>query len=477
MLAIVKSSGPKLFVRCAAVVLALGAGRAAADAPVNVTTNGEQRRVAVAFSPASSNAFFVWEDAPATNVDLRGRIYFSGTGLFSTQQVVNVLTNGQQLFPSVAGTSNGFLVAWQTHGFYTNNYAIAARRFLSNGVPVEAQEFRVNVDTNFSATRPVAGVLTNGGFFVAYERSNGSDQNLYMRRYAADGSTADLSDAPLIGSGADEGAPALARLKGGSFVLAYENRDTDTVPVAVLNSTMTAGFFASSNLLTNAWVFSSPAVAALTDGGFVMVCDAETNNTAAGRMVVAQLYTSNGVARAAMVLGSHTQRWERPRVAGMPNGGFVVTWQTPGSPGDSTNAFAVYSARFTSNGVPASWPHAVPAVNSNDQESAVVVSLSDGSHIIGWQSFGQDTTNSHGVFVTGASGPPTTGPVLAIGATGSTGTVRVAGASYELYTIETSTNLQQWVFLTQTNSPTGISTWLDLARTNKLRHFRAWGYP
>lgn len=430
----------------------------------------------MAVSPASTNVMLVWEDMSSSNMEIRARIFIAANGLYTSEFTVNALTNGLQLFPSVAGTTNGFAVAFQTQGFYTNAYGVAVRRFLADGTPVDAQEFRANVDTVHSALHPVVGVMTNGGLWVMYEKSNGSNQDIYTRSFTESAVPKETGDVSLISDTGDQGSPAIARLRDGRFVFAYENRETGRVDVQVMNPMVTGSVFTTGNILTNAWTYSAPDVAALSDGGFVMVCEAETNNTAAGRAVFAQLYTSGGVARAAMMLGSHTKRWERPSVAAMSNGGFVATWQTVGASGDASDELAVFSARFTANGIPGSWQHLVHEVNTNDQHSAKIVSWADGTHVIAWQSFGQDATNGYGIFSSRVAGPAAQAFGLSIDATGGTGRVSLVGIPHEIYTVETSTNLLGWNHLLTTNTPIGLATWLDLTQTNNL-YFRAWSLP
>ena len=72
--------------------------------------------------------------------------------------------------------------------------------------------------------------------------------------------------------------------------------------------------------------------------------------------------------------------------------------------------------------------------------------------------------------------PVAQGARLSIQSAGGTGTVSLAGAPYDFYTVETSTNLLQWSTLFTTNTPTGLATWIDLLSTNKM-YFRAWSLP
>jgi len=432
--------------------------------------------VALAVSPGSGNILLVWEDTSTPDPEIRGRILTASNNLYSSEFAINTLTNGAQLFPDACATTNGFLVTFQTQSFGTNGFQVAARRFLSDGTPVDAQEFCVNSNLLYSALHPIAGLMTNGNFWIAFEKSNGTNQDIYIRSYTGLAVPIQSNDAVWISGAGDQGAPAAARLNDGRFVFAYEDRETAKIEVRLANPAVTAIMLTNGTLLTNNWSFSSPSVAALSDGGFVMVCEAETNNTAASRAVVAQIYNSNGVARTATVLGSHTQRWEQPRVAGMPYGGFVAAWQTTGTSGDSASEFAVFSARFSSNGIPANQQHIVHEVNTSDQEAAAVVSFADGRHLIAWQSFGQDATNGFGIFSDNISSPMARGPGLSLSHTGDDRMVQLSGIPREIYTVETSTNLTTWSLLLVTNTPTGLATWFDLAQTNQL-YFRAWSRP
>ena len=118
---------------------------------VNSTTSGNQTSPQVAGTP-SGQAVVVWQsgtsagtDHDLTSIQVRR---FSSAGLpQSADTQVNTYTSLQQYFPGVSADQAGnFIITWSSDGSPgsdNSNSSIQARRFTSNGSPLEDQ-FQVN---------------------------------------------------------------------------------------------------------------------------------------------------------------------------------------------------------------------------------------------------------------------------------------------------------------------------------------------
>ena len=87
---------------------------------------------------------------------------------------------------------------------------------------------------------------------------------------------------------------------------------------------------------------------------------------------------------------------QSPDVAATPDGGFLVVWQSPVSPGDDVN-LAVVGRRLDAAGAPATDDFQVNTSTSNSQRRPRVSSRGDGSFVVLWETFfqgGKGTLNA-----------------------------------------------------------------------------------
>ena len=133
------------------------------------------------------------------------------------------------------------------------------------------------------------------------------------------------------------------------------------------------------------------SVAALENGGFVVTWDSSYFGDSA-TSVYGQRYNENGdPVGSEFRINTYTDdRQELSSVAGLENGGFVVTWQSWGQDGES---FGVYGQRYDSDGNPVDSEFRVSNTD-DDQSKPSVTSLSDGGFLVTWNSLNQDGSRS-----------------------------------------------------------------------------------
>ena len=132
----------------------------------------------------------------------------------------------------------------------------------------------------------------------------------------------------------------------------------------------------------------SPAIAALSEGGFIITWqsagqDGSTNG------VYAQRYDAHGVAQGAefQVNTYTTNAQQRPAVAALSEGGFVITWESNGQDGSGNG---VYAQRYNAAGVAQGAEFQVNTYTTNAQSFPAIGALTEGGFVITWQSFVQD---------------------------------------------------------------------------------------
>jgi hypothetical protein len=122
-----------------------------------------------------------------------------------------------------------------------------------------------------------------------------------------------------------------------------------------------------------------PQVAALPDGGFVIVW---TDQGASATK--AQVFDAAGAPTGLEIVVNTNSGGNDPQVTTLANGGFVVTWEAGGAPGDNSG-LAISAQIFTAAGVPVGGEILVNTATDNAQEEPQITALADGGFVVTWQ--------------------------------------------------------------------------------------------
>ncbi|SVC60854.1 uncharacterized protein METZ01_LOCUS313708, partial [marine metagenome] len=145
-----------------------------------------------------------------------------------------------------------------------------------------------------------------------------------------------------------------------------------------------------------------PSMAGLSDGGYVITWQSY-NQDGSGEGIYAQRYGASGATLGEeFQVNTFTEGGQYfPAVTGLANGGFFVTWQdTSGSSGSrGGNSTDVFGQLYNASGVAQGSEILVNSYTYNVQEYPDVTSLSDGGFVVTWHSRYQDTGGAdYGVY-------------------------------------------------------------------------------
>lgn len=250
--------------------------------------------------------------------------------------VVNATTVGRQVQSGQAVTAmadGGWLVTWESDGDPLNppgGQVIYSQRFDAAGARIGGE--RVVEALPELLDSPATASLFSGGHVVVWVRG----EDIYQRRYDAGGQ--------VPGDGAAQ-------------------------PVAVAQ-----------------WPERSfqdqPHVTALWDGGWLVTFSA-------GGDVHAQRFDAAGAPVGPLSrVNSSTDGMQLGAVAaGLPDGGYVVTWQSAGA--DFTQ-IDIHARRFDAAGAPVGPETVVNSFTPDRQMSPHVTALADGGYLVAWASEGAD---------------------------------------------------------------------------------------
>jgi len=167
-----------------------------------------------------------------------------------------------------------------------------------------------------------------------------------------------------------------------------------------------AGEFQVNVFTTDAQTF--PEIAALADGKIVVTWQSnEQDGDKFG--IYARIYdpSTNTWSNEFPINTTTADEQDSVAVAGLPNGNFVVTWQSEGQDGDDTG---IYGRIFDANGNAQTNEFLVNTTTNDRQENSAITALANGNFVVSWDSNNQDGNNK-GIFarIFAPNGTPQTG--------------------------------------------------------------------
>ncbi|HEY0130095.1 MAG TPA: calcium-binding protein, partial [Allosphingosinicella sp.] len=251
----------------------------------------------------------------------------------------------------------------------------------------------VNTQTLGDQNEPGVAALAGGGFIAYWTdtsfNSDGSSWSVRAQRYDAAGARAGTEfvvNAKTVGV---QQNPAAAGLPDGGFVFVYTDgievhahffeADGTRSPVLVVNDPATR-------------LQHTPAVTVLADGR-VAVAWADLRDEAAGSDIRVRILNSDATIGGPEILVNATRDdiQERPQIAALGGGGFVVTWGDL-SENAATGGSGIKAQVFGADGAKVGGEIVVPQTVAGTQSGAFVTGLSDGGFAVAWtgaDSFGR----------------------------------------------------------------------------------------
>ncbi|MBP7074275.1 MAG: hypothetical protein KBA81_02705 [Rhabdochlamydiaceae bacterium] len=315
----------------------------------NTYTSNNQDNPAIAVLMDGSS-IFAWE---SSNQDgSGGGIYGQGYDALwvpaGTESRMNTNTTGDQQLPTLAVLSGGgYVVVWQ--GDQTGNFDIYCQQYNASRVPV-GPEFRVNTNTTGTQSTPKVIGLIGGGFVIVWVGNQAGNLDVYGQIYDALG--VPLGSEFLINNITtnDQENPIVESLLSEGFVVAWQGRQTGSSEIYgrvydIFGATVKPEFRLNT-VITN--LQARPALARLKNGGFVAAWEGEQNGNPDiyGQRYNVSLVTVGSEFR---VNTNTANNQENPTVAALDDGGFVIAWES----GKNESMYPdIYGQRYDASGAP-----------------------------------------------------------------------------------------------------------------------------
>jgi hypothetical protein len=306
---------------------------------------------------------------------------------------VNTTATGDQhgswITPLAGG---GFVVAWAGNEVPGSlQYDIFAQRYTDAGVAV-GPEIQVNTNAAGFQHGPTVAGLADGGFVVSWLGPGTESPDIVAQRYSAAGAAVGKEFRVSTSDGFND-TPAMTALANGGFVVTWVGPGSNGSVEIRAQRFAADGAAAGGEFVVNSTLpgnQSAPRTTALADGGFVVTWSSPGEN---GPDIYAQRYDAAGAAFGEHRVNTSTAGDQlRPAVTALADGGFVVAWV--GTPVAGADNYDVLAQRYSAAGAAVGGEFRVNTTARADLYGAVDVSdLSDGGFLVSWSGIGADAAD------------------------------------------------------------------------------------
>jgi len=314
---------------------------------------------------------------------------------YNQEFAVNTYTTGNQQYPGACTLEDsGFVMCWQSYGQDGSVLGIYGQIYEKDATP-RGIEFRVNTTTNFNQSDPKTSGLKDGGFIVCWvsELQGGSGTSIQGQLYENDGSTRGIEFQINTTTPSDQLYPDVSALEDSGFVVcwaSYEQGGNNYEIYAQIyesNGIKRGAEFSVNTTATDDQTW--PRVSALLDSGFVVCWESYGDQDGDDAGIFAQIYERDGTTRGSeFQVNTYTISTQfEPIVSALEDSGFVITWSSYNQDGSSNG---IYAQVFEQNGTMRGSEFLVNTYLVNDQSWSGVAGLPDSGFAVCWQSFVQD---------------------------------------------------------------------------------------
>ena len=310
---------------------------------------------------------------------------------------------GDQVNAVMASFGSTAFVVWQDNAIDGDGLGIGSRVLDLDTGAASPQILRVNQQALFDQQNPSIATLSDGSAIVAWQSGKVGKQSIHARRLSRTG--APVGDEWVVASAdADSShkAPVVASIPGRGFAMAWQVVGVDGVSSKIhIQSFNLAGKPDSARRVvgTSALVDRSPALAVLSNGDLAVAWVAEhasadvlnlgggATRREANADIFAQILQADGTAASPIWINGSASPCDRPSVASLPSGRWLVGWSEFDLEGSSS--WDVRAATLSNSGVVLSSPVTLNDYRSFDQNGLRLTAGPEGALAV-WCTRGAD---------------------------------------------------------------------------------------
>jgi hypothetical protein len=332
---------------------------------------------------------------------------------------VNTYTQGSQWNGNIHELKDGgFAIAWQSDGQDGSGEGVYAQQYTSKGMPL-GSEFLVNNYTLGDQEHPVVTTLSRGDYIIAWmdmgnsmnmnnsmnnsmngsmmDRQSSNMSGLYAQRYSSTGlrinDSFQINTPSLMPMSHEEDHFGMTVTPTDDLIVTWQNGDP-ILDVYVQRYSfdgmpLSTAFQPSNYTLGDK---QHPNVGVFPNGDFAVTWSSYGQD-GSGDGIYARLFSSTGLALGdEFQVNSYTMdNQNRPFIAVLTGGDFVISWQSSGQDGSGDGA---YARRYASSGKPLGDEFQINTYSLGNQEHPIVAALTGGGFVFTWMNMGMRTEGS-----------------------------------------------------------------------------------
>ncbi len=367
---------------------------------VNTFTSGEQADPKVAVG-GNGRFVVVWtsQDQDGDGLGVFGQLY-DETGLpMGAEFQVNTYTEGSQRFPRVAMAADGsFMVVWSSQDQDGSSWGAYGQAYDPSGAPA-GSEFQVSPRVVGPQIVSSVTATPDGDFLAVWMEDT---IVIYASRFDSSGNRQGLDFELEHTPNRTAQAPFVTMGQDGTYLVTWAAQGTGTIGQDILcrrfdssDEPIEDAFMANS---TQEWNQHSPKAAIAPDGSFAVVWTSDNQDNDGSSGVVVQYFDASGtpVAQEYEIHDHTDDDQNRPSVGALPDGAFMLAWESLSQDGDS---WGIYARRFDPTAQDQTDAFQVNSYTTQNQERPNLAAAANGSFVVVWQSSNQaPDASASGIF-------------------------------------------------------------------------------
>ena len=268
----------------------------------------------------------------------------SGTRVGPETRVNTHTEDGQAAASVTALADNGWVVSWQSRNQDGSGWKLYQQRYDAKGNPI-GDETRINTSTERESIAPSVTTLADGGWLVTWQfgQESGALGDIYQQRYTSSGVKTGGEVRVESQAEGKQWNPDVTALADGGWLVTWVSQtsadfNTDIFQQRYSHDGAKVGIETRVSSSTT-WHQGDPDVTALKDGGWVVTWQSELGN---GGLYLQRFNSSGAKVGGETLVNEERSPFPKASLTALPDGGWVVTWDT----------FGLYQKRFSAAGVP-----------------------------------------------------------------------------------------------------------------------------
>lgn len=349
---------------------------------------------------ANGNFVVVWNSIGQQGAGNGGDIFFQRFNADMTkagsETLVNNVTAGNQEKPALAMNGSGtFAIAWASFTDFNSIYDIKVKLY-KNNLPV-GNEILVNTFTEGTQTNPEIAMDPAGNFIVVWDSwfQDGSDRGVYAQRFDPNGNKVGNEFRANVVTQFSQTRPAVKYLSNGNIVIIWESWKQDEATPAgygicarMLDSDANP-IVSMGDLILNSYVndYQWFGDIGVTENGFVVTWCSWRQDGSDGSIIY-QRFDNFGTKIGGEVLVNKTTNLYQwlPKVKNLGNGKLAFVWSSWRQDGDREGVYAIF---FDENNRSYTFESQINQYTNSFQWEPDFVVTGQDEILVVWSSWGQ----------------------------------------------------------------------------------------